>query len=127
MVGFIYAGKCRDIAYTIEKRESLISIYRSFCSGGTIIGFCFVYFYVPETLGRSLEEITLLMELEVPTRAWKDYQTTVDSKPSEQWKAEEKGSRFAGGVEKGKFVENAKMEDSTKATDEGTLPTVDSK
>lgn len=90
--------------------------------GGTIIGLLFVYFYIPETLGRSLEEITLLMELEVPTRAWKSYQTTLDNKPAEQWKAEEKGSRFAG-RNKGAFVENAGEE---KAVGGGALQRTDS-
>ncbi|KAK0186542.1 general substrate transporter [Armillaria mellea] len=45
--------------------------------GGTIIAFIFVYFYIPETLGRSLEEINMMMELRVPTRAWSQYQAGV--------------------------------------------------
>lgn len=90
--------------------------------GGTIIGLAFVYFYIPETLGRSLEEITLLMEMEVPTRAWKSYQTTMDNKPTEEWKAEEKGSRFAG-RNKGAFVENTNEE---KAVGGGALQRTDS-
>lgn len=90
--------------------------------GGTIIGLLFVYYFIPETLGRSLEEITLLMELQVPTRAWASYQTTLDNKPAEQWKAEEKGSRFAG-RNKGAFVENAGEE---KAVGGGSLERSDS-
>ncbi|KAL8277948.1 hypothetical protein RQP46_009580 [Phenoliferia psychrophenolica] len=46
--------------------------------GGAVISWFFVYFFIPETLGRSLEEINMLLELNVPTRAWKDYHAHLD-------------------------------------------------
>jgi len=42
--------------------------------GGAVISWLFVYFMIPETLGRSLEEINMMMEREIPTRQWKHYQ-----------------------------------------------------
>lgn len=33
----------------------------------------FVYFCIPETIGLSLENISVMMDLGVPTRAWKTY------------------------------------------------------
>ncbi|QRV98553.1 Sugar (and other) transporter [Ceratobasidium sp. AG-Ba] len=42
--------------------------------GGAVISWLFVYFMIPETLGRSLEEINMMMERQVPTREWKDYE-----------------------------------------------------
>lgn len=42
---------------------------------GTIIAALFVYFYIPETLGRSLEEINEMLEAKVPTRQWSTYIT----------------------------------------------------
>lgn len=42
-------------------------------AGGGIISWLFVYFYIPETLGRSLEEIGAMMDAEIPTRAWTKY------------------------------------------------------
>ncbi|KAF8593875.1 general substrate transporter [Ceratobasidium sp. AG-I] len=41
--------------------------------GGAVISWLFVYFMIPETLGRSLEEINMMMEHKVPTREWKNY------------------------------------------------------
>jgi hypothetical protein len=35
----------------------------------------FVYFYIPETFGRSLEEINEMLEAGVPTRKWTTYMT----------------------------------------------------
>jgi hypothetical protein len=45
-----------------------------------------------------------MIELEVPTRSWPSYQTSIDNKPSETWKGEAKGGRFAGS--QGEFIEN---------------------
>ncbi|KAJ9115477.1 hypothetical protein QFC22_005235 [Naganishia vaughanmartiniae] len=42
-------------------------------AGGGVISVVFVYFCIPESLGRSLEEISVMMDLGVPTRAWKHY------------------------------------------------------
>ncbi|KAK8865577.1 hypothetical protein IAR55_000721 [Kwoniella newhampshirensis] len=54
----------------------------------------FVYFVIPETHGRTLEEINFMMEARIPTRQWKNYDlATVVAKD------EKKGSRFAGTTE----------------------------
>ncbi|SPC66701.1 related to HXT1 - Low-affinity hexose facilitator [Ustilago sp. UG-2017b] len=42
---------------------------------GTLIAMVFVYFYIPETFGRSLEEINEMLEARVPTRQWTTYAT----------------------------------------------------
>lgn len=60
-----------------------------------------------------------MMEMEVPTRAWASYQTTVDNKPSEQWKAEEKGAR----QQTGRFVEDSSK---ANAAEKGALARTES-
>lgn len=110
--------------------------------GGTIIAFIFVYYYIPETLGtvvsiitcvaclisctgRSLEEINMMMELSVPTRAWSQYQAGVlDSNgrpiPIEEYQAEaqvKQKARFQPGPTE--FIEHAsdsneKVDDSVR-------------
>ncbi|WWC60650.1 uncharacterized protein I303_103224 [Kwoniella dejecticola CBS 10117] len=40
---------------------------------GALASLLFVYFYIPETIGRTLEEINFMMEARIPTRKWKDF------------------------------------------------------
>lgn len=42
---------------------------------GTLIAMTFVYFCIPETFGRSLEEINEMLEAGIPTRKWTTYTT----------------------------------------------------
>ncbi|KAJ9111072.1 hypothetical protein QFC19_001270 [Naganishia cerealis] len=42
-------------------------------AGGGVISVVFVYFCIPETIGKSLEELSVMMDLGIPTRAWKHY------------------------------------------------------
>ncbi|KAL1699970.1 general substrate transporter [Schizophyllum commune] len=42
-------------------------------AGGSAIAMVFVYFFIPETLGRSLEEINHLMDAQIPARSWAAY------------------------------------------------------
>ncbi|KAF5372878.1 hypothetical protein D9758_001557 [Tetrapyrgos nigripes] len=74
MIGFIYGGLC-------------------------FLTLVFVYFCIPETRGRTLEEINFLMEAEVPTKEWDSYDLATKVALSEKSKAR---SRFAGEQE---FVE----------------------
>lgn len=45
-------------------------------AGGCCISLAFVYFYIGETLGRSLEEINEMFDANLPVMKWKDYKTT---------------------------------------------------
>ncbi|WVW80481.1 hypothetical protein I302_102464 [Kwoniella bestiolae CBS 10118] len=40
---------------------------------GALASLLFVYFFIPETIGRTLEEINFMMEARIPTRQWKDF------------------------------------------------------
>ncbi|OCF31834.1 sugar transporter [Kwoniella heveanensis BCC8398] len=40
---------------------------------GGFLSVAFVYFFIPETIGRTLEEINFMMEARIPTRQWKDF------------------------------------------------------
>ncbi|OWT40803.1 hypothetical protein AYX14_05634 [Cryptococcus neoformans] len=40
---------------------------------GGFLSVAFVYFFIPETQGRTLEEINFMMEARIPTRQWKGY------------------------------------------------------
>ncbi|WRT66036.1 uncharacterized protein IL334_002987 [Kwoniella shivajii] len=40
---------------------------------GALASLLFVYFFIPETIGRTLEEINFMMEARLPTRQWKDF------------------------------------------------------
>ncbi|KAK6907689.1 hypothetical protein I203_101688 [Kwoniella mangroviensis CBS 8507] len=40
---------------------------------GALASLLFVYFFIPETIGRTLEEINFMMEARIPTRKWKDF------------------------------------------------------
>lgn len=45
--------------------------------GGTILALLFVFFCVPESRGRTLEEISEMINAKVPTRQWTTYVTTL--------------------------------------------------
>ncbi|KAE9399154.1 general substrate transporter [Gymnopus androsaceus JB14] len=47
-------------------------------AGGSIIGMVFVYYCIPETLGRSLEEINHMMDAKIPTHEWGTYDLNRD-------------------------------------------------
>lgn len=46
--------------------------------GGAIIGMLFTFFCVPETRGRTLEEIHEMLNERVPTRKWTEHTTSLD-------------------------------------------------
>ncbi|KAK7449812.1 hypothetical protein VKT23_013288 [Stygiomarasmius scandens] len=88
-------------------------IYGGFC----FLTLIFVYFFIPETLGRTLEEINFLMEAEVPTREWESYDLATQVASSEKTKAR---SRFTGDeqfVEHYTGPEGAKVPKTESATD----------
>ncbi|ORY31590.1 sugar transporter [Naematelia encephala] len=61
---------------------------------GGFASVAFVYFVIPETKGRTLEEINFMMEAGIPTRQWKTYDlATVVAKD------EKKTARFQGTTE----------------------------
>jgi len=46
-------------------------------SGGCILSALFIYFYIGETRGRTLEEINEMFSQEVPARQWKEYKCNI--------------------------------------------------
>ncbi|KAE8241537.1 hypothetical protein A4X06_0g7499 [Tilletia controversa] len=46
---------------------------------GTLIAMVFVYFFLPETFGRSLESINEMLDAKVPARKWATYSTDIET------------------------------------------------
>ncbi|KAF8747214.1 MFS monosaccharide transporter [Rhizoctonia solani] len=68
--------------------------------GGAVISWLFVYFMIPETLGRSLEEINMMLEREIPTREWKDYKiNSAEFAQGGEYDVSEKKGKGAGHIE----------------------------
>lgn len=65
----------------------MVSLIYGFLCSLTVI---FVFFFVPETRGRSLEEIIYMFDQKVPTRKWDDFDTT------KFFSSDEKRRRFSG-------------------------------
>ncbi|KAK0526676.1 hypothetical protein OC834_004712 [Tilletia horrida] len=47
--------------------------------GGMIISIVFVFFFLPETFGRSLESINEMLDAKVPSRKWTTYATAIET------------------------------------------------
>ncbi|KAK4705131.1 MFS transporter, SP family, sugar:H+ symporter, partial [Phenoliferia sp. Uapishka_3] len=97
--------------------------------GGAVISYVFVYYMIPETLGRSLEEyvafadldlgrrltstfyrrVNMLLELNVPTRAWKEYHAHLDGQRVEPDVTDAKAS-----APKQRFLEDVADENTAK-------------
>lgn len=67
----------------------MVSLIYGFLCSLTVV---FIYFFLPETRGRSLEEIVYMFENKVPTRHWDEYDTSKMTVPNE------KRQRFSGDV-----------------------------
>ncbi|TIA83541.1 hypothetical protein E3P89_02080 [Wallemia ichthyophaga] len=78
---------------------SMVSLIYGFLCSLTVV---FVYFCIPETRGRSLEEIIYMFDKRVPTRHWDEFDTT------HIFAVDEKGQRFGG--EEMEHVENNENE-----------------
>ncbi|TIA89553.1 hypothetical protein E3P99_01987 [Wallemia hederae] len=70
--------------------QSMVSLIYGFLS---IVTVAFVFFFLPETRGRSLEEIIYMFEKKVPTRQWDQFDT------SKMVMVNEKRQRFSGEAE----------------------------
>lgn len=77
----------------------MVSLIYGFLCSLTVV---FVYFCIPETRGRSLEEIIYMFDKRVPTRHWDEFDTT------HIFAVDEKGQRFGG--EEMEHVENNENE-----------------
>ncbi|TIC33118.1 sugar transporter [Wallemia mellicola] len=69
--------------------QSMVSLIYGFLCCLTVV---FVYFFLPETRGRTLEEIVYMFENKVPTRHWDEYDTSKMIVPNE------KRHRFSGDI-----------------------------
>jgi len=47
-------------------------------AGGMLLALLFVFFFLPETLGRSLESINEMLDAKVPSRKWSSYKTAIE-------------------------------------------------
>ncbi|UZJ52765.1 hypothetical protein CBS101457_002085 [Exobasidium rhododendri] len=66
------------LPYLFDSEEANLGTNIGWIYGvGTLVALAFVYFCVPETLGRSLEEINEMINAKVPTRHWPSYITTL--------------------------------------------------
>ncbi|KAK4684798.1 MFS transporter, SP family, sugar:H+ symporter, partial [Tremellales sp. Uapishka_1] len=83
------------LPYLFNKEEAGLGPMIGFIYAfGALLSILFVYFCIPETSGRTLEEINFMFEAGIPTREWARYDlATVVAKD------EKKGMRFAGTTE----------------------------
>lgn len=78
---------------------------------GQLIALAFVFFYVPETIHRSLEEISEMLDARVPARHWTTYTTRISQG------AGTSAAAAAGGKEAGSDEELG-LSDSSEGHDE---------
>lgn len=80
-----------------------------------------MYFLIPETISRSLEEISVMMDLGVPTRAWKHYKIgdVQDNFGQDEFRSSAKRSKMNRGMSY--HVERAADKEEDVASTEGRV------